>query len=498
MSKLLFKKSINTVVFIMLIIAPTIIWGQSDSLVRTYQSPCQSEWTEYNFTDQNSIVRSNNQNHVTYIHEKTNRGYRRHIFVVRNNSMIPVAAFSTLFVDCCQNCFCPTVTISDMRLFNRTCYFCGKWVSPMSIINHDPITKGFIGHFRIDDMLTGTGSVFYMIIDTVSQLSRLAISPYIGSSVLISAIGNTKVTHRDCILEMNDLNHEWKMRYDTLFNNQKIVFSDIMAMGDSLTLLSQYKCDNDNLPGSNDYDNCHQVFMLDRFDKRGCYYTCNPPGFHDMAFYVMQPTENCYFHYNKTPMRLLHINNYNNEFGVAFGVEEADGNDGGIRLFPFKHAWKYDSCIYYRTGVHTKIQDIGNLYNTNNLFVLSQSSTHTNGMISVPLLGSASHDVTWLTNSFNTYESLTQKIGGNHIDISGHNGSYDFILFDQNINSLPLESCFTKTVYQYEVLPARSATRNNMEWESLEKEVKIQWVKAETTTLNLDLDVICNFCSDQQ
>lgn len=61
MSGLLFKKSINTVVFIMLIIAPTIIWGQNDSLVRTYQSPCQSEWTEYNFTEQNSIIRSNDQ-----------------------------------------------------------------------------------------------------------------------------------------------------------------------------------------------------------------------------------------------------------------------------------------------------------------------------------------------------------------------------------------------------------------------------------------------------
>ena len=59
--KLLFKKGINNVVFILLMIAPTIIWGQSDSLVRTYQSPCQSEWTEYNFTEQNSIVRSNDQ-----------------------------------------------------------------------------------------------------------------------------------------------------------------------------------------------------------------------------------------------------------------------------------------------------------------------------------------------------------------------------------------------------------------------------------------------------
>lgn len=498
MSESLFKKGVKDAVFIMLIIAPTIVCGQSDSLVREYQSPCQSEWTKYNnFTEHNSIVRSNDQNHVTYIHEKTISGPSRHIFVVRNNSMTPVTAFSTLFVDCCPDCLCSKVEISDMRLFDGTCYFCGKWVSQLYNIHNEHITKGFVGRFKINDMLNGTGSVFYTIIDTVSQLSRLAISTYIGSSVLISAIGKTKASNRDCILELYNPYSVWKMRYDTIFNNQKIVFSDIMTIRDSLTLLAQYKCANDNLPGTNDYDNCHQVFMLDRFDKRGCYYTCSPAGFHDMAFYVMQPMENCYFHYNNAPMRLFHINDLNMEFGVAFGVEETNGDDGGVRLFPFKHAWKYDSCIYYRTGVHTEIQDIGNLFNTNNLFVLSQSSNHSNGLITVPLLGSVSHDVTWLTNSLNKYESLTQKIGGNHIDISGHDGFYGFFLFDQNINSLSQESCFTKTVYQYEILPERKATHNNVEWGFIKEEPK-QWNEAKTTTLDLDLDVICKFCNEQK
>ena len=82
MSKLPSKKLIKKVVFLMLITAPSIVRSQSDSLTREYQSPCQSEWTKYNLTEQNSIVRSNDQNHVTYIHEKTISGPSRHIFVV--------------------------------------------------------------------------------------------------------------------------------------------------------------------------------------------------------------------------------------------------------------------------------------------------------------------------------------------------------------------------------------------------------------------------------
>ena len=100
-----FKKSVRGVALLLLTAVSTIVQGQNDSLVREYQSPCQSEWTKYNnLTEWESIVRSNNQNHVTYIHEKTISGLGRHIFVVRGNNMTPVAAFSAVFVDCCPGC----------------------------------------------------------------------------------------------------------------------------------------------------------------------------------------------------------------------------------------------------------------------------------------------------------------------------------------------------------------------------------------------------------
>ena len=132
MQKSFFNKNIRIVAILMLMSTPAITQGQSDSLVRVYQSPCQSEWTKYNnISEINSIVRSNSYNHVVYVCEESPSPRKRHTFFVRNNSMTPVTAFSTYFVDPCNADLCPWVEISDMRLFESTCYFCGKCVSPL-------------------------------------------------------------------------------------------------------------------------------------------------------------------------------------------------------------------------------------------------------------------------------------------------------------------------------------------------------------------------------
>ena len=61
--------------------------------------------------------------------------------------------------------------------------------------------------------------------------------------------------------------------YEDIYTADNIVFSDIMTMRDSLTLLAQYACINNNPPFSNDYDYSHQIFLLDRFSLRGCHAT---------------------------------------------------------------------------------------------------------------------------------------------------------------------------------------------------------------------------------
>ncbi|MBR3412049.1 MAG: hypothetical protein IKG81_05100 [Bacteroidales bacterium] len=492
-----FKKSVRGVALLLLTAVSTIVQGQNDSLVREYQSPCQSEWTKYNnLTEWESIVRSNNQNHVTYIHEKTISGLGRHIFVVRGNNMTPVAAFSAVFVDCCPGCLCSTISISDMRLFDGTCYFCGKVVTPKLNLNGEHITMGFVGRFIINDMLYGYGSVYYQTFSETTQLTRLAISKTDETPVLISAIGTEKTKKVACILELEDTGSTWIKRIDTISGRPEIVFSDIMTFKDSITLLAQYTCGNDNLPESYDYDINHQIFLLDRFDLDGCNHTYNPISSHNMFRYNMFSNENYFFHYNNAPMRLFHINDSYNMVGVAFGVEKWDGSMGGIRLFLFHNAQQYSNSLFYQTGLHAVIKEIGNLYNTNKLFVLSTDNTHTNGLITIPVQSGSSHIVTWLTNGSYTYNSLTQKIFGAHIDISGHDNSFGFHLFDQNINQLSLPSCFDVTNNQYEVIPGRHANPLEITWK-YGKKVIFEWEKSETNTIDIDLDIICNNCNER-
>ena len=497
MQKSFFNKNIRIVAILMLMSTPAITQGQSDSLVRVYQSPCQSEWTKYNnISEINSIVRSNSYNHVVYVCEESPSPRKRHTFFVRNNSMTPVTAFSTYFVDPCNADLCPWVEISDMRLFESTCYFCGKCVSPLYNINGEYISTGFVGRFKINDMMNGSGSVECQTFTETTKLTRLAISKNDNSKILISAIGIAKNKNRDCILELEDSGSVWKKRIDTIAERTEIIFSDIMTFGDSITLLAQYTCGNDNLPESYDYDNNHELFFLDRFDLNGCYHTCIANPSHNMFKYNMSSSESYIFHYNKAPMRLFHINDNYKMFGVAFGVEKWNGSMGGIRLFQFQNVQQYSKCLFYQTGLHAEIKDVGNIYNSDVLFVLSQDNTHTNGLITIPLAGGASQDVIWLTKDTYTFNSLTQKIGGNHIDISGHDNSFGFHLFDQNINQLSLPSCFDVTNNQYEVFPKRNANTLNITWKHGGSE-KFDWGKAEINTIDIDLDIICNFCNEQ-
>ncbi len=492
------KKSVRVVALLLLMTMPTVGQGQSDSLVRAYQSPCQSEWTKYSIPpEQRSIVRSNLYNHIVYVQEKNQvDNVNRHIFIVRGGQMPPYAVFSTIFVDPCDyDCLDPSIEIYDMRIYDNVCYFCGKIFYPGPLFNGEHITNGFVGYFRRDDILNRTGSVYYQTFPETKQLTRLAISKANGGSLLISAIGYLTSNHYACILELENTGGSWTKMFDTIEGRPEVDFADIITCSDSLTLLAQYTCANDNLPGSYDYDDSHEVFLLIRFGLDGCHNSYNTT--HRMFRYSIPSSENYIFHYNKAPMRLFHINDKFKQFGVAFGVESSDGSNGGIRLFSFKNAWMYDSCIFYQTGLHAKIKDIGNLYKSDSLFVLSQDNSHTNGMIAALSLGGASHDVTWLTNNSYTYNSLTQKIRGEHIDISGHDDSYEFHLFDQNIHQLSLQSCFDTTNYQYDVFTKRQAQPLVDNWIFSQRE-DFEWIKKPINTTEVTIETICSHCDEQQ
>lgn len=469
---------------------------EADSADVAYRSQCQSQWTEYGTPkENNSIVRSNGDYRVVYIEEKVVSGPHRHIFIVKQNESSSETAFSTCFYHQCNpGVLAPSVVISDMRLYGGTCYFCGKMTHPTEleyyggeVVNK---TYGFVGWFSIPSVLGGTWSVYYKDFGETTQLTRLAISKPDASTLLVSAIGFQRPDRYPCIVEMIKSNNAWNWRYEYVYNGYNMVFSDIMTMRDSITLLAQYSCANDNLPGTPSYDNNHQVFLLDRYDLGGCYNMNSSICTSAVARYFMSPSEYHYFHYDRTPMRLTHIKDEYNMFGVAFGVEEADGSNGGIRLFAFQNAWQCYSSLYYQTGSHAEIKDVGNKYNSDNLYVLSKDNTHTNGLTAVLSLSSTLHNVTWLLDNNYTYNSLTQKFAGYDIDISGHNGSWDFYLFDQNIYLLSEESCFTKEVYEYEVILEHQREKHEVKWEFKNKD-RFEWNTAEKVTLQITTNTVC-------
>lgn len=285
----------------------------------------------------------------------------------------------------------------------------------------------------------------------------------------------------------------WVKNYDVVYNADNIVFSDIMTMRDSITLLAQYDCINDYPPDSTNYDNSHQIFLLDRFLHRGCRAT-HISGYCNIALYNMPIVEDYYYHLDVAPMRLFHINDLNNDFGVAFGVKEENGMHGGIRLFKFHNAWEYYSSLYYRSGVNAEVKEVGNQYKSDTLYVLSNSSSYPNGRIDLISMGAGPNPVTMMMHYTYTFNSLTQKFAGNHIDISGHGGSDVFHLFDQYIYATSSPSCFPRFDRQYEALSGMRATSQYLNW-TFTSEIGFEWRTAEVHKIEKETDIICEKCN---
>lgn len=469
-----------------------------DSAGSYYRSTYQSLWTKYNnINEEFSIVRSNSSNHVVYLGEVEHFPNELHIaaphtFIIKDYATSAEVAFTTTFG--CNSGLenpCSDVIISDMRLYDDTCYFCGTCMGEK---NSETSRRGFVGRFVPREIIDGTGKVYYHISDSAKQLTRLAISKH-NSTLVISAIGNVIGTAAPCILELTYDSNTWKEVLDTIHENYGMIFSDIMTIRDSLTLLAQFECSNDNLVGSQDYDFRHQIFLLDRFGLSGCHASYNPSWIHYMAHYLIPADEDYNFHHNKAPMRLFHINDRMNEFGVAFGVEEWDEEHGGIRLFQFPHGWNFSNSIYYRTGRNAVIKDIGNMYGTDSIYVLSKDNSYPNGFITKIRMDNASPSITWLTNNTYTFNSLTQKFAGGHIDISGHGVGFVFHLFDQYIPSLSMQSCFDKATRQKEELRTWRSTQLVVHWEFHKMKKEAVWIEAPTTDIQISPTTVCSKCN---
>lgn len=473
--------------FLLLGAGPTVM-SQGDDYVPT---PCQSTWKKYSgIRESFSTIRSDNTYRVSHVQSmNTATGIMEHVFIILNYSTGVETAISTTF-----NVYDNTVVeyhITDMEMFGGECYFCGQLVTPYVDFNGNPLTKGFVGHFSPQAILVGSGSLLFYVEPKVSIFPHLTVTRHYDGMPMVSLIGKQYNGDQDCLMELhlNPLT-SWEYRFDSLTTPPNIIFSDIQASADSITLLAQMKCNNNYPPEHDDYDYRHQVFLLDRFGLSGCYSTFYPTG-HYMAYYLM--TDSRGFHYRNAPMALSRMGYDGYEFAVAFGVKEEGVSHTGIRLFPFQNAWSYDSCIYYRLGPYTTIEEMGNLLGTNTLFLLSRDNTHTKRTVTIPTWG-ASHSTTILYSNNYNLGSLTQRGTGNYIDITGRDGSQTYHLFNQSTYFLSYPSCFDKGTLTYSVLPRKQAIVMFADWGFTDKK-SITWEHAEFSDMGkLEEDVVCKKC----
>lgn len=493
----------NRVNYLVKILAATVMLMALPPKMRAQDVPypCQSVWTEYDpIKEESSIVRSDNYYRVVHVqHNDPSTGMRPHTFIIKSIYTGLEVAVTTYFSN--QGETASPIDITDMRMHNGECYFCGTLHTGYVDYNGSPVTHGIVGHFSPQAILNASGYVTYYIVEETSRLTRLAINLASNQRPLVSAIGYKDNYGTSCMVELKQTGiMSWSLRLNYLESPDDINFADILYAGDSITLLSQMKCANNYPPSHGSYDTRHQIFMLDRFSKDGCYNDCSSGGMHYMAHYYIDDASYCKFHPDGYPMLLCHVDGSSYGFGAAYGVDETVENTGGIRLFPFNHAWKYDSCIYYRTGKSVIVKDIGNLFGTGILFLVSIDASHGKGVITLPKLGSATHDVPFLIDPGNThtYNSVSWNSGTVNIDIdiTGHDEASKYTLFQQNITNPTLPSCFNKPNLHYEVFSEKRAAMLVVKWKSELLDMR-QWEYPDIEETVFTTDWVCRKCGEE-
>ncbi len=467
---------------------PSVANAQVDDYVPT---PPISVRIQYDtIYEDNSIVRSDNSYRVVHIEHKENTtGINLHTFIIKEVPNGNETVFTTRF-----NAHDSTqydVYINDMELHNGECYFCGTLYLPiMDVFNHY-ISLGLVGHFSPQAMSVSSGVLLFNTVNNTAMLTHLAISRGDTNHVLISAVGEMEGSHTACLAEVAmGPTMMWKAKINHIPSLEKIYFSDILNNFDSITLLAQFRCNNDHTPDFGDYDHNHQVFLLDRFSLAGCSHDITPSATHYMAHYSLD-NQNYKFHHNLTPMLLCNI--YETNFGVAFGVERDEMTEGGIRYFSFSNIWQFDSSIYYKTGRSPQVIDIGSLKYTNRPFFLSWDMQNRNRIVSIPDLSDPNHFVSLLSSTSHRINSLARLRSGNYIDITGHDDNRLFNLYSQDLDMLDRSSCFVKTNRNYSIFKAINKAMLVVDWKTIKFEKDFEWNIAEVTyNIKYTANTVCS------
>lgn len=458
--------------------------------------PCQSIWEEYSSHEDNSIVRSNPLARVVHTqYNEPSTGMTLHTFFIKDLFNSTSMVFSTYFNATSSNDY--SVSINDMELYGSECFFCGTITYPyFEPLSNNYISKGIVGHFTTTSFIYGASLLVFAIVPQTSQLTRLAVNkPDDGGIIKINTIGILDDYNTACLAEINyPPSLAWNATLNYIPDQSKILFSDILSTRDSTILLAQYKCANNISYGNSGYDFSHQIILLDRFTRNGCYSDCNSVPLHYMAHYFFPDNESYNFHYNKAPMALCNVQD--NHFGAAFGVKNNFDNISGIRYFSFPNIWQYDSSIFCKTGEHPRLKDLDYSPTYNKVFTLSWDDEYNNSVVNIFSMGNAIHPVTRLSGSGIELNSLSMRGLTTYLDITSHRVSNSlFHLLSQRVDALSYTTCFNKGILNYSVFPEKRAALLVANWKAMYIEKDIQWETAEITPeLKISVDTICKKC----
>jgi len=459
---------------------------------------CPSYIWDYPSSNDTSSLICGDDNHrviLTQYHDPA-MGINRHSFIIKDYFTNVESYFSTYFNSNGSNDY--NVSINDMVMYNGECYFCGTMTYPYLELesNYLYISRGIIGHFSPQALQSLSGSIMFSTFEEARYFWHLTVTQYQDVSALVCAVGLDRNSGQGCLLEAyNDISTGWKYNYGTIPNVPGIIFSDILASCDSITLLAQLKCQNVHGPYDPNYDINHQVFLVDRSGRRGFYHDFNSAPLHYIAHYFLNDSYN--FHESWAPMRLYNTNFFSNTFGVAFGVKDYDLNADAIRLFAFPHKMKYDKSIHYETGLYPRILDIStNAYGSYSPCILSNDNTFSKSVLSVPLWSNLNSTVPMRHLTDCTLQSLTQHRSQNAVDISSESVDQNLNLIYQNIDSIHI-SCLNKITKHYLAHPEKKGTMLVANWDFKIKEQYFTFNVAEIIEhKEINGNEICKTCNN--
>ncbi|MBR1835138.1 MAG: hypothetical protein IJ785_06500 [Bacteroidales bacterium] len=415
----------------------------------------------------NSLVCGNSNFRVILAQYKNPaKGINLHTFIIKDYYTGTESYHTTYFNAIDSTDY--NINITDMEMFGGECYFCGTATYAYLESYNSPIlhSEGFIGHFSPQAVQSGSGSIVFKSLNTIRSLSQLTVTNNPGVPTIVYATGTYGSSSQGCLLEVyNTIGSGWHYNLDIVNSTPNILFSDVIASLDSITLLATLDCQNDFAdPSSPTYDPNHQVFLIDRSSRKGFFYDYHLSSFHYMAHYYLNTDPGYNFHYNLAPLRLYLTDYYDNTFGAAFCARDVPSTMGAVRLFSFPHKMSYSKSIYYKTGKYASIVDIGTWeYGSYNPFILSADNTNTNALLTCPNWNDPNETVTFCSSQDYKLRSLAQYRNMHGIDIPCHMGADKLGLIYQSIDSIHI-SCLDNVTKHFATFPEKQAALMVVEW----------------------------------